>query len=1010
MSRNAFAAAVAARRHAGFSVGWPAALFMGRIPYFAVQSKLGVDNQTHAVVTPAAATRGAVRPVGYLTGVNLLLVARSRGGGDKMRSHHVPGMRLLESRQPTGQRGEACGLRRVHFKGQRPCRSRRSAINPRREMAPTLPGDLLERDVPLTQLNALARRVARGGPGEVVLLRGEAGVGKTAMLAKFAGQLDSGLRVLRGWCDPLGAPRPLGPLTDALSGLDAGAGAGLAAAVDSGDTAGIYRQLLAALGERERWVWVIEDLHWADGATLDLLRFLTRRISALRLLLVITFRDDEPDPIHPLAVTLGDLANCAGVTRIALEPLSPSAVATLAAGSGLNADQLYEITGGNAFFVTEVLAAGPDVLHRDGLPRSVSEAVGGRLARLSPRGRLAAHTVAVCGRRVDIALLEKMCPRARPFLNECLSAGVLIAEGDLIGFRHELARRATLAQIPAFDRIDLHRRALTALAQPPVDADSLAALAFHAGEAEDSEAAVRYGIAAAERSAALGANREAAASYALALRHGEDVANDQRVVWLERHAFACYLSGQAEPAVESLREAIALRRRLGDQLEEGDGLRWLSRLLQPLGRGEEAIDAAHESLRLLEDLGPSPQLAWSLINMAHISALGLDPVCADYAARAHTLAGELHDPAVDIRARGYIALTTVFSSGSGWDELETVWREALSTAGLEEHAGVLGVLIYWYAVLRCELARAERYLADALRFCDERDLGMFSSLLTAASTLSALHGGDWDRAAVTAEQIVTRPDLSPQHHILPLVTLALLQARRGQPHSVGLAGEAAGDAQPGNLVHLGAVWAARAELAWLAGDDETALAEAKAGLACALDPWQAGQLQRWVRLAGGVIEADGRDPVTPFDLEISGRWESAAEAWTGRGCPYDAALAKLGGDVCAVKDALETFRRLGAKAAARRAQQRLAALRERAPRTTQADKQSDPNAFTGRQRQVFDLLAAGRSNPEIAAELHISPKTVGHHVEAILAKLGVQNRTHAVAYALQHRAAEQPKS
>jgi DNA-binding CsgD family transcriptional regulator len=370
----------------------------------------------------------------------------------------------------------------------------------------------------------------------------------------------------------------------------------------------------------------------------------------------------------------------------------------------------------------------------------------------------------------------------------------------------------------------------------------------------------------------------------------------------------------------------------------------------------------------------------------------------------------LNDPAVDVRARGYAALTTVFSSGTGWDELETVWRETLSTEGLEEHTGVLGVLIYWYAVLRCELGRAEGYLAEALRFCDERDLGMFSSLLIAASTLAALHGGDWDRAAGAAEQIVTRPELSPQHHILPLVTLTLLQARRGQPLTAGVGGETAADTQPGTLVQLGAVWAARAEVAWLAGDDETALAQAWAGLECSHDPWQTGQLQRWVRLAGGTIEAIDHEPVTPFDLEISGRWECAAEAWTGRGCPYEAALAQLGGDVFAVKEALATFRRLGAKAAARRAQQRLATLRERAPRTTQADKLSDPYAFTGRQRQVFDLLAAGRSNPEIAAELHISPKTVGHHVEAILAKLGVQNRTHAVAYALQHQAASQAKS
>ena len=245
---------------------------------------------------------------------------------------------------------------------------------------------LLERDAPLAQLGGLARRVARGGPGEVVLLRGEAGVGKTAMLAKFVGQLDSGPRVLRGWCDPLGAPRPLGPLTDALAGLDAAAGAGLAAAVDSGDTARIYRQLLAALGDRDRWVWVIEDAHWADGATLDLVRFLARRIGTLRLLLVISFRDDELAVTHPLAITLGDLANYPAVSRIALEALSLPAVAALAAGSGVNAERLHQVTGGNPFFVTEVLATGPNALTRKGLPRSISEAVHGRLGRLSAKG------------------------------------------------------------------------------------------------------------------------------------------------------------------------------------------------------------------------------------------------------------------------------------------------------------------------------------------------------------------------------------------------------------------------------------------------------------------------------------------------------------------------------------------------------------------------------------------------------------------------------------------------
>lgn len=804
----------------------------------------------------------------------------------------------------------------------------------------------------------------------------------------------------------------LGPLTDALAGLDAAAAAGLAAAVDAGDTARIYQQLLGALGDGARWVWVIEDAHWADGATLDMVRFLARRIGALRLLLAISFRDDELSPAHPLAVTLGDLANFAAVSRIGLAPLSLSAVAALAAGTGLNAGQLHHITGGNPFFVSEVLAAGPVALTGKGLPRSISEAVCGRLARLSGKARETADAVAVCGPRADIALLEKMCPEARTALYECLGAGVLTAEGELVGFRHELARRATLAQIPDFDRTELHRRALTVLAEPPIAANTLAALAFHADEAGERDATIRYGIAAAEQAASLGANREAAGLYARALRHADTVSDERRVVWLERYAFACYLSGQADPGVAALREAIALRHKLGHRLEEGDDLRWLSYLLQPLSRAAEALDAAHASLRLLEDLGPSPQLAWSLINMAHVSALAFDPACAEYAARAYALGDELHDPAVVLRARGYTALTAVFSAGAGWEEVEGVWREASSTPGLEEHAGVLGVCICWYAVLRCELDRADCYLAEAAKFCDDHDLGMFSGLVASAAPVTALHRGDWDRAAIAAEQILTRLELSPQHRFLPLLTLALVGARRGQQAVDPLLDEAASGTQPGDLFRLDAAWAARAEVAWLSGDDVTALAEAEAGLSASgehADPWQVGPLRRWVHLAGGTLQAAGPDASTPFDLEVAGNWQDAALEWTRRGCPYDAALAQLSGDMSAVKTALATFRQLGAKAAARRAQQRLATLRERAPRTRRADTLSGPHALTGRQRQVFDLLAAGLSNREIAAELHISPKTVGHHVEAILTKLGVDNRTHAVAYALQ-QAASQPKA
>jgi DNA-binding CsgD family transcriptional regulator len=855
---------------------------------------------------------------------------------------------------------------------------------------------LLEREAVLAGLG----RLAAGGAGRVVLLRGEAGVGKTAVIDRFLEQSGPRVPMLRGWCDPLSAPRPLGPLIDMTAQLPPAEAAGLTAVINRGEPEAIYAALLRLLGQGQRWVCVIEDAHWADGATLDLLRFLARRISGLPVLLIVSYRDDEVGPAHPLAVALGDFATYVAVTRIEVRPLSRHAVEQLAAGSGVNAAQLHQLTGGNAFFVTEVLAASRDGLRENALPRSVSEAVWGRLGRLSTGARDTVNAVAVCGPWIDPGLLDAVCPGAA--LDECLGAGVLVTEGAAVGFRHELARRATLDQIADHQRRLLHTRALAALTEEPIPPETLGALAFHADQAGDDDAAVRYGAAGAERAATLGANRQAADLYTLVLHYADTAAREQKVVWLEKHAFASYLSGFVEAAARSWRGAIALRHELGDRREEGDDLRWLSLILWPLGQVTEAIEAGRASLRLLEELGPSRELAWALVNAAVLAAHTYDPACAGYAARAVALGSELGEPAVVIRARGAAAVATVCRSDTGWDELEAVWRDAMATPGLAEHAGMIGASLSVFAALHHQLSRAESYIADTMTFCADHDLGMFQLLAVAADGLVQLHRGDWGRAAALAEDVLTRPGLVPVHRILALITAALITARRGQRPVGPLLDEALGCTEPDDFFRLGPVWAVRAEAAWLAGDDDAARAEAHTGLACAAevpaDPWLVGHLRRWAHLAGGAPDTTAIvDTVTPFRLEVSSDWRAAAAEWTRLGCPYDAALAQLGGDIGAVQAALTTFRGLGARAAARRAQQRLAQLRGRTPSARRADTLADPYRLTRRQRDVLELLAAGHSDTDIATKLCISPRTAAHHVEAILTKLGVNNRTQATA-------------
>jgi DNA-binding CsgD family transcriptional regulator/tetratricopeptide (TPR) repeat protein len=859
--------------------------------------------------------------------------------------------------------------------------------------------ELLEREELLAQLDS-----ALGKGGRLVFVAGEAGVGKTSLARRFLEEQPDSVRVLWGACDALFTPRALGPFLD-VAQISGGTFEELVrnGARPHEVTAALIRELETATPT----ILVLEDVHWADEATLDVVRLLGRRIGAFSALVLVTYRSDELEIDHPLRIVLGELVSSEAVRRLTIERLSPAAVSKLAEPHGVDAEELYRKTAGNPFFVTEALAAGADEI-----PDTVRDAVLARAARLGPEAKTLLEAVAVVPPQAEFWLLEALAGEAVSRLDECLTSGMLKSEPPGLAFRHELARRAVEESVALNRKVSLHRKALAALAERRSGAPDLARLAHHAEAAGDADAVLRFAPAAAAHAASLGAHREAATQYARALRFADRVPLTERAELLERRADACYLTDQHDEGIAALEEALACRRMLGDRLREGDALRRLSEFLWCPGRTAEAERSARDAVALLESLPPGRELAMAYANLAERCGAAARSVEAiDWAGRALDLAERLDDVEIAVHALATIGVHEF--AGTGPEKLEQSLERA-QAAGLAEQVGRAFVLLAGAAVSARRHAVASRHLEAGIDYCSDRGLELFRLYLLAHRARLELDQGCWAEAAEFAATVLQIPRTSTTPRIHALVVLGLVRARRGDPGQWAAFDEAWALAEPtGELHRLGPVAAARAEAAWLEGDRDAVMAATEGALPLALErKWGllVGELIVWRRRAG-VEKEIPPGAAEPYALQLAGEWARAAELWTEIGCPYEAALALADADEEeSLRQALEELQRLGARPAAeivaRRLRERGATGIARGPRP---ETQSHPAGLTRRELDVLDLLAEGMTNAEIAARLVISEKTAGHHVSSILGKLGVRSRYDAAKLAAQDRELVPPR-
>ncbi len=850
-------------------------------------------------------------------------------------------------------------------------------------------GPLLDRDRELDALHEALER-ARTGQGDVVLVVGESGIGKTAVVRTFVADADDAV-VLWGRCDNLIVPRSFGPFRD-MARASEHLPNEMELRPDRDELLVALHDLLA--GTLRPTIVVIEDAQWIDDASLDVLRYLIHRIDRLHGMLIITFRDEELTTRHPLRLATSGPSNRPPV-RLPLRPLSRDAIASLAAGSGYDVDQLVAGSAGNPLYLSEVLSSASG-----DLPATIRDSVGARLARLSPDALAVVQLLSVTPDGADPALARALFGNCPDALEEAERSGLLEVAGRRIRFRHELGRQAVEGSLSFGRRLACNQQLLDALVAVDADPTLLVQVARAAG---DAARATRYAVDLLERAVAPTSHREAwtLASIALECTSGLDTSE---IVDLHLRA------ARAGRAVNRLTEAQLHVDQAITMLEDGSDPGTLAAALVEGGlvaaaRGEygRAARCVQQARRLLESRPPSEELASSYAWLAGIAMItGKGDAALRWAALALQLASEHGWTTPLVHALGVRGCVRAGRGDiGGYEDLARARELGLEHGPIDRYA----VVVYNTAVshLRwCHPQDAEELLDETEHLARTHGLDNFRYRAQVQRARMYVLAGNFDEAEKILEGLVGSEDDDPGAiNSTVYALLGRIYARRGDERAWDLVERAWSAARTtSDTEKMDIAGMTMLEYLWLQGDDERVRSFGAELIDLAercRHPRLHAEASRYLQRVGVPSEPCDRCPEA-FAAALEGDHRLAADLWRSAGLPYEYALELVESDeTAAAFEGLRLLDGLGATRTAALVRHRLRSDGLRGiPRGPRKSGDGAAGVLTDRQREVLRLVAAGRTNQEIADELFVARRTVDNHVSAILTRLGVDSRHQAV--------------